>query len=96
MHESQARIATYEASRYLVALAELWNHTYPVRYDNLTAEVKLPAAELVMTADGDSLTLRLIGSERDVFESTKLLIAKHVDGVMEAETGIRCEWHPLL
>ena len=52
-----------EASRYLeVALA--WVHTYPVRYDAITAEVELPGGELVMTADGDSLSLRLTGAGR--------------------------------
>lgn len=95
MPEAEARIATYEASRYLTSLAEGWNHTYPVRYDSLTAEVRLPGAELVMTADGDSLTLRIVGSDIDRFEAAKILVAKHVNRVAEAETSIQCEWHAL-
>ena len=50
MLEVEARIPTTEASRYLTELALAWVHTYPVRYDAITAEVELPGGELVMTA----------------------------------------------
>src|SRR4051812_45678908 len=50
MLEAEARIATNEASRYLTEVALAWVHTYPVRYDAITAEVELPGGELVMTA----------------------------------------------
>jgi hypothetical protein len=95
MFEAEARIATYEASQYLTKIAEAWVHTYPVRYDILTAEVELPGAELVMTADGDSLTLRLIGSDADRFEAAKASVAKHVDRVAEHDAGVACVWHQL-
>lgn len=64
MIEAEARIATIESSRYLTRLAEAWVHTYPVRYDALTAEIQLPGGELILTADGDSLSLRLVGKDR--------------------------------
>jgi hypothetical protein len=95
MLEAEARIATYEASTYLTEVAEAWLHTYPVRYDTLTAEVDLPGAQLVMTADGDSLTLRLTGSDQEQFSAAKLAVAKHVDRVAEHDTGVRCVWHEL-
>ncbi|WP_449470151.1 DUF2218 domain-containing protein [Sphingobium chungangianum] len=95
MLEAEARIATLEASRYLTEVAQAWNHTYPVRYDTLTGEVDLPGAQLVMTADGDSLTLRLIGSDDDRFEAAKISVAKHVDRVAERDAGVRCVWHQL-
>ena len=95
MPEAEARIATLEASRYLTEVAEAWNHTYPVRYDTLTGEIELPGAQLVMTADGDSLTLRLIGSDEDRFEAAKLSVAKHVDRVAGRDAGVRCVWHEL-
>src|SRR3546814_2380862 len=75
--EAQARIATLESSRYLTEVAEAWNHTYPVRYDALTGEVELPGAQLVMTADGDSLTLRLTGSDEGRFEAAKERSEEH-------------------
>jgi uncharacterized protein len=93
--EAEARIATLEASRYLTEVAEAWNHTYPVRYDTLTGEVELPGAQLVMTADGDSLTLRLIGSDGQKFETVKESVARHVDRIAERDAGVRCVWHEL-
>lgn len=95
MLEAEARIATLEASRYLTEVAEAWKHTYPVRYDTLTGEVELPGAQLVMTADGDSLALRLVGSDEDSFDAAKASIAKHVDRVAERDAGIRCVWRQL-
>jgi len=91
--EAEARIATLESSRYLTEVAEAWNHTYPVRYDTLTGEVELPGVQLVMTADGDSLTMRLIGTDKERFEAAKLSVAKHVDRVAERDAGVRCVWH---
>ncbi|WP_019831870.1 DUF2218 domain-containing protein [Sphingomonas sp. PR090111-T3T-6A] len=93
MPEAQARIATLESSRYLTELARAWKHTYPVRFDTLTAEVELPGAQLVMTADGDSLTLRLVGAGEDGFEAAKASVARHVDRVAERDAGVRCVWH---
>ena len=95
MLEAEARIATYEASRYLTGIAEGWVRTYPVRYDALTAEVELPGAELAMTADGDSLTLRLTGSDAERFAAAKLSVARHVDRVAERDAGVQCVWHEL-
>lgn len=95
MIEAQARIATLESSRYLTELAEAWVHTYPVRYDTLTAEIQLPGGELVLTADGDSLSLRLVGTDRERFDATKESVAKHVDRVAEHETKVRCVWHDI-
>ena len=92
MFEAQARIATDEASRLLTELALAWVHTYPVRYDAITAEVELPGGELVMTADGDSLSLRLAAPEREKFEAAKTTIAAHVDGAAGRDTGVRCVW----
>jgi hypothetical protein len=95
MLEAEARIATNEASRYLTELALAWNHTYPVRYDAITAEVELPGAQLVMTADGDSLSLRLAGRDADAFDKAKDAVAKHLDRAAGRETGVRCEWNQL-
>jgi len=93
--EAEARIATYESSRYLTEVAETWVHTYPVRYDTLTAEVELPGAELVMTADGDSLTIRLTASDPDRLNAAKLSVARHVDRVAGRDVGVRCVWNEL-
>ena len=93
--EAEARIATYEASRYLTQVAEAWVHTYRVRYDALTGEVELPGAELAMTADGDSLTLRLTGSDPERFHAAKVSVAELVDRVAGHDAGVRCAWHQL-
>ena len=95
MLEAEARVATLESSRLLAELAQAWTHTYPVRYDALTGEVELPGAQLVMTADGDSLTLRLTGSEESRFEAIKVWVAEHVDRVAGREAGVRCVWRRL-
>lgn len=92
MLEAEARIATTESSRYLTELAEAWVHTYAVRYDALTAEVALPGVELAMTADGDSLSLRLAGSDEGHFEAAKQSVARHVDRIAMRDTGVRCLW----
>jgi hypothetical protein len=96
MFEAEARIATLESSRYLTEIAEAWNHTYPARYDTLTGEIALPGADLVMTADGDSLTLRLTGSDRERFDAAKQSVARHVDRVAERDAGVRCVWHDVV
>ena len=95
MPEAEARIATYEASAQLTKVAENWVHTYPVRYDALTAEIELPGAQLIMTADGDSLTMRLTGSDEERFEAAKISVARHVDRVTERDAGVRCVWRHL-
>ena len=95
MIEAEARIATIESSRYLTRLAEAWVHTYPVRYDALTAEIQLPGGELILTADGDSLSLRLVGKDRERFDATKQSVATLVDRVAEHDTGVRCVWHEI-
>jgi uncharacterized protein len=95
MIEAEARIATIESSRYLTRLAEAWVHTYPVRYDALTAEIQLPGGELILTADGDSLSLRLVGKDRERFDATKESVATLVDRVAEHETGVRCVWNDI-
>jgi hypothetical protein len=63
-----------------------------VRYDAITAEVELPGAELVMTADGDSLSLRLVGPEGERFEAAKKMVAEHVDRAAGRDSGVRCVW----
>ena len=95
MIEAEARIATIESSRYLTRLAEAWVHTYPVRYDALTAEIQLPGGELILTADGDSLSLRLVGKDRERFDGTKQSVATLVDRVAEHDTGVRCVWNDI-
>lgn len=95
MLEAEARIATDEASRLLTELASAWVHTYPVRYDAITAEVELPGAELVMTADGDSLSLRLVGPEVQAFEAASEAVARHIDRAAGRDSGIRCVWNRL-
>ena len=95
MIEAEARIATIESSRYLTRLAEAWVHTYPVRYDALTAEIQLPGGELILTADGDSLSLRLVGKDRERFDATKQSVATLVDRVAEHDTGVRCVWNDI-
>ncbi|KTE02556.1 hypothetical protein ATE68_06980 [Sphingopyxis sp. H038] len=95
MIEAEARIATIESSKYLTRLAEAWVHTYPVRYDALTAEIQLPGGELILTADGDSLSLRLVGKDRERFDATKESVATLVDRVAEHDTGVRCVWNDI-
>ena len=95
MIEAEARIATIESSKYLTRLAEAWVHTYPVRYDALTAEIQLPGGELILTADGDSLSLRLVGKDRERFDATKESVATLVDRVAEHDTGVRCDWNDI-
>jgi hypothetical protein len=48
-----------------------------------------------MTADGDSLSLRLIGPEGEGFEAAKATIAEHVDRVAGHDAGVRCLWDQL-
>ena len=95
MIEAEARIATIEASRYLTEVALAFVHTYPVRYDALTAEIELPGGDLVMTADGDSLSLRLLGPDEKGFEAAQKTVAEHVDRAAGRDSGVRCVWHQL-
>jgi len=93
MPESEARIATNTASRLLSDLAQGFIHTYPVRYDAMTAEIAFPGGELFLTADGDSLSLRLAGPDKDAFETTKAMIAERLGRAAAHDTGAGCSWH---
>ena len=95
MLEAEARIATNEGSRLLTELALAWVNTYPVRYDAITAEVELPGGELIMTADGDSLSLRLVGQQGEGFEAAKAAVSAHVDRAAGRDAGVRCVWNQL-
>ena len=95
MLEAEARIATNESSRLLTELALAWVHSFPVRYDAITAEVELPGGDLVMTADGDSLSLRLVGRQEEDFEAAKQTIAEHVERAAGSDFQIRCLWNRL-
>jgi hypothetical protein len=55
----------------------------------------LPGVELAMTADGDSLSLRLAGSDEEHFETAKQSVARHVDRIAMRDSGVRCLWHDL-
>lgn len=55
----------------------------------------MPGADLAMTADGDSLTLRLTSGDEDRFKEAKDHVARHVDKVAERDAGVRCVWHEL-
>lgn len=79
MAEVEARIATLDSSGLLQALAMGWVHRYPVRYDTLTAEVAIDGCEFVMTADGDSLTLRIAGSTTEAVELVQRAVELHLD-----------------
>ena len=63
-----------------------------MRYDAISAEVGLPGGDLVMTADGDSLSLRLSGPGEAGFEDAKALVAEHLDRAMGRESGLGCLW----
>jgi hypothetical protein len=61
----------------------------------LTAEIELPGGRLTMTADDDSLTLRLTGADEDRFEAAQGAVAKRVDRIAGRDAGVSCAWHRL-
>ena len=79
MIEAETRIATLTASEILTSVATGWEHRFPTRYDAITAEVELDRATLVMTADGDSLSLRVTAEDVTHIDAAKRTIAEHVD-----------------
>ena len=93
--ELQARVFTPHASAYLAGLVALWEHTYPVRHDALTAEINLSHAQLVLTADQESLSFRLVGEEPDGVCAARAIVERHLDRVRaeQAETGASIDWH---
>ncbi len=95
MPEAEARIETKQASTYLTSVAEAFVHTFPVRFDTLTGEVSLPGAQLIMTADSDSLALRLVADDPAKLEAAKEVAALHVERAAGEDTGVRCVWRAL-
>lgn len=95
MFEAEARLATIQASRILHNLAEVWGRRFPVRADALTAEVSLDEVELAMTADGDSLAIRLASRDRASFEEAMANVSRHLGREMGEGNFTLCNWHIL-
>jgi len=95
MTEVLARIETRNANAYIRGLAEAWDHSYPVRVDAMSGEIELPGAQLIMTADPDWLTLRLVGSDAQRVADEQLRVARHLDHLAGADAPQAYEWHAL-
>ncbi len=92
MKEFEARIATRMASEHLQTLADRWRARYPVRFDALTGEIQLPGALLVMTADEESLTLRLANLTAASADGIRASVKKHLDAVAGQEGPYEYNW----
>jgi hypothetical protein len=87
--ELAARLFTPDAGEYLAGLVGLWEHTYPVRHDALTAEISLTEVQLAMTADEESLSLRLVGDDPDRVCAARVVVERHLNRV-----GAERDEHP--
>lgn len=95
MVEVEARIETREASAYINGLAVAWSHSYPVRFDAMSGEIELPEAQLILTADTDFLTLRLVGQNRQRVANAQAHVARHVDQLAASDAPIAYDWRDL-
>lgn len=95
--ELEARVFTPHAGDYLAGLVGLWEHTYPVRHDALTAEVNLAHGQLVMTADEESLSLRLLSDDPENVCAARAVVERHLArvGAQREEAGPSIDWHEI-
>ncbi|WP_242187060.1 DUF2218 domain-containing protein [Sphingomonas sp. CARO-RG-8B-R24-01] len=93
--ELEARVFTPHAGDYLAGLVSLWKHTYPARSDALRAEVNLWHLKLAMTADEQSLSLRLVGKAPGDICAARAVVERHLIRVraQQAEAGLSIDWH---
>lgn len=94
MPVSLADIATAHASRYLQQLCKHWSHKFPVSFDVCSGRVPFSEdAELVLSANGDVLSLRLSASAARL-PTLEDVVAEHLRRFADREQ-LHIDWQPV-
>ncbi|CEJ11307.1 DUF2218 domain-containing protein [Phreatobacter sp. AB_2022a] len=93
MPVSLADVTTANASRYLQQLCKHWSHKFEVKFDAHTGTVPFnETAQLVLTANGDILSLRL-DAPAERLQTLEQVVEDHLKRFAFREE-LHFEWRP--
>ncbi|WP_076068835.1 DUF2218 domain-containing protein [Sphingomonas montana] len=87
-----ARVATPHASRYLQQLCRHWSHRFVVEHTPDAGEVALPAGPLTLTAEPDTLVLRLSVADAEEVARVQGVVAELLDRFAFREGPLEYDW----
>lgn len=91
MRNSQARVRTENASRYLGQLCKHFSHKVRAQWDETSGTVFFAMGNCSMKAAGDELFLQCEAEEQDALETVKQAIHDHLVRFAWRE-GLTVEW----
>jgi uncharacterized protein len=99
---SQVRVPTTHASRYLQQLCKHWRHNLAVEFDETSGTVSFPRnargadwpgdATLKLQAHEDGLDCRLEASSGEQLEALKGAVSRHLDRFAFREAPLPFDW----
>jgi hypothetical protein len=92
MANSEARIATANASRYLQQLCKHWAHKLDVTFTPEEGIVRFPETVAVLRAEPEFLLVRITAEDLAVVERMKTVLASHLDRFAFKEAPLVFDW----
>lgn len=95
MSQSQAVLATANASRYLQQLCKHWSHKFEVAFDPVQGRIDLGEGRICeMAAADDTLTVTATAPE-ETLPRFQEIIAAHILRFAHREPDMIFDWKPL-
>lgn len=79
MFQSEARVATAKASRYIAALCKHFAHKITVEYDAAQGRADFPFGVCRMQAEADTLVLRCEAPDEDALARVESVVGIHLE-----------------
>jgi hypothetical protein len=76
--QSEARIATENASKYLQQLSKHFQHKLPASFDAVAGQISFPSGEVRLAAEAATLDIMLTCPNADDLERLKDVVARHL------------------
>ena len=90
--QSQARLNTDKAARYMTQLAKHWSHKFEVSYDDISALIPLPLGTCSMLADPEGLDITLEAVDLEALARLEDVVAEHLLRFAFREPAGRLAW----
>ena len=92
MNTIAARVTTPNGGRYVRQLCKHWSHKLEVEIDGDSGKVTFPSAVTTMAADGDGISIRISGEDREAVERLTDVVARHIDRFAFREDPLTYDW----
>lgn len=103
MNSAIARVPTTSGSRYLQQLSKHWSHSLSVEFTAEQSRIIFPRdargadwpadAEVTMTAQPETLDVRIDASSPEHLEALKGTVARHLDRFAFREAPLSFDWN---